>query len=115
LYYERIIFAEEEFLHEKFGQTFTKWAEKTPMMFPRFKNWQKPNLPFSLKTVLKKEYNGFFVIIASFTCLEVIDDLFYEGKLQISLFYCFLFGFGSAIYIVLRTLKKKHLLDVEGR
>ena len=83
LYYERIIFVEEEFLREKFGQTFIEWAEKTSMMLPSFKNWRKPSLPFSLKTILKREYTGFFVIIASFTCLEVIGDLFYEGKLQI--------------------------------
>lgn len=115
LYYERIIFVEEEFLHEKFGRTFVEWAEKTPIMFPRFRNWRKPSLPFSLKNVLKREYTAFFIIIASFTCLEVIGDFFYEGKWQISWFYCLLFGFGLGTYIVLRTLKKKHLLDVEGR
>lgn len=36
LYYERIIFVEEEFLHEKFGQVFDEWAQKTPVIFPRF-------------------------------------------------------------------------------
>jgi hypothetical protein len=94
---------------------FIEWAEKTPIVFPRFKNWRKPSLPFSLKTVLKREHTGFFVIIASFTCLEVIGDFFYEEKWQISWFYCLLFCFGLAVYIVLFILKKKHLLDVEGR
>jgi protein-S-isoprenylcysteine O-methyltransferase Ste14 len=115
LYYKRIIFVEEEFLRERFGQTFIEWAEKTPVMFPRLKNWQKPSLPFSLKTVLKREHTGFFVIMTSFTCMEVVGDLFYKGKWQISWFYCLLFGFGLATYIVLLTLKKKHLLYVEGR
>ena len=115
LYYERIMFVEEEFLREKFGQTFTEWAEKTPVMFPRCKNWRKPGLPFSLKTVLKREYTGLFVITTSFTCLEVIGDFFYKGKWQIGWSYCLLFGSGSATYIVLRTLKKKHFLDVEER
>jgi len=115
LYYERIIFVEEEFLREKFGQTFTEWADKTHMIFPRFNNWRKPSLPFSLKTVLKREYTTFFVITTSFTCLEVLGDFFYEGKWQISWFYCLSFGFGLATYIVLRALKKKHFLDVEGR
>jgi len=115
LYYERIIFVEEEFLREKFGQPFIEWASKTPMIFPSFKNWQKSALPFSLKHVLKREYTGFFVIIASFTCLEVIGDFFYEGKWQINLSYCLLFGFGLATYVVLRALKKRRILDVEGR
>jgi len=115
LYYERIIFVEEEFLREKFGQTFIEWADQTRMIFPRFNNWRKPSLPFSLKIVLKREYTGFFVITSSFTCLEVLGDFFYKGKWQISWPYCLLFGFGSATYVVLRTLKKKHFLDVEGR
>jgi len=115
LYYERIIFVEEEFLRKKFGRTFIEWADKTPMMFPRFGNWRKPSLPFSLRTALKKEYCGFFAIIASFTCLEVFGDFFYVGKWQISRSYCLLFGIGLTTYIVLRTLRKKHLLDVEGR
>ncbi len=115
LYYELIIFAEEDFLREKFGQTFVEWAEKTPVIFPRFKNWQKSALPFSLKTVLKKEYSAFFFIIATFTCLEVIGDFYYTGKWQISWFYFVLFCLGLVVYIVLLILKKKGILDVEGR
>ncbi len=115
LYYERIIFAEEDFLREKFGQAFNDWAERTPVFFLRLKNWQKPSLPFSLKTVLKREYTAFFVITATFTCLEVIGDFYYKGKWQISWFYLILFCFGLVVYIILLTLKKKHFLDVEGR
>lgn len=115
LYYERIIFVEEDFLREKFGQAFNNWAEKTPVLLPRFKNWQKPALPFSLKTVLKREYTAFFVIVAAFTCLEVIGDFAYKRKWQISWFYASLFLLGLIVYIILRTLKKKGILDVEGR
>ena len=58
LYYERIAFAEEEFLRKKFGDAYLEWANKTPAFIPRFKNWKKPELPFSLKAALKKEYSG---------------------------------------------------------
>ena len=115
LYYERIIFVEEDFLREKFGQAFNDWAGKTPVFFPRLKNWQKSALPFSLMNVLKREYTAFFVIIATFTCLEVIGDLYYKGKWQISWFYLMLFCFGLSVYTILLILKKKHFLDVEGR
>jgi len=67
IYYERIVLAEEEFLRKKFGDTFLQWAEKTPVFFPNFKNWKKPNLPFSFKTVLRREFSTFFSIIASFS------------------------------------------------
>jgi protein-S-isoprenylcysteine O-methyltransferase Ste14 len=115
LYYERIIFVEEDFLRERFGQAFDDWAEKTPVFFPRFKNRQKSSLPFSLKTVLKREFSTIFLIIAIFTCLEVVGDFCYEGKWQIGWFYLILFCFGLFTYIVLLILKKKHFLDVEGR
>lgn len=35
MYYERIIYAEEVFLRQKFGNTYLKWAEKTPVFMPK--------------------------------------------------------------------------------
>ena len=113
LYYERIIFTEEEFLRKKFGQAFAEWAQKTSMTFPRFKNWQKPDRPFSLKNVLKRENSTFLLIIIAFTSLKVVGDYFYTGNWQISWQYGLMFCFGLVICIVLFSLKKKHLLDVE--
>jgi len=55
LYYERIIFAEEAYLRTKFGAEYLDWAERTPVFVPRFRNYQKSNLPFSLKNVLRRE------------------------------------------------------------
>jgi len=115
LYYERIIFVEEEFLKEKFGEMFVEWAQKTPLIIPNFKNWQKPALAFSLKTALKREYTAFFLITTLFTILEFVSDLFYKGKWQFEWTWVLIFFFGLFTYVVLRTLKKKRLLDVEGR
>jgi protein-S-isoprenylcysteine O-methyltransferase Ste14 len=115
LYYKQIIFAEEKFLSERFADTFEDWAKRTPVFFTTFKNWRKPELSFSLKTAFKREYTGLFTIVASFTCLEVLSDLFYTGKLQIDLFWSVSFICGLVIYITAWTLKKTHLLDVKGR
>ena len=52
LYYERIMFAEEQFLRRKFGEAYDKWSEKAAAFFPfRFK-WIPPKLKLSLKNVL---------------------------------------------------------------
>ncbi len=115
LYYWLIIIAEEKVLYEKFGNTFVEWTQKTPPLFPRFGNWQKAALPFSLKTVLKREHTPFFAIIAVFTCLEIGGDLFYSGKLKLDPVWVSIFLTGLCIYVILRTLKKKGFLDVEGR
>ncbi|MGD8521144.1 MAG: isoprenylcysteine carboxylmethyltransferase family protein [Desulfobacterales bacterium] len=105
--YQPIIMAEEKFLKEKFGNEYESWAHMTPAFYPRFKNWKNPKSPFSLKRVLKKEYSGFFAIIASFTCLEIIGDLIVEGKLKLDLMWIILFSIGLITYLTLRTLKKK--------
>jgi protein-S-isoprenylcysteine O-methyltransferase Ste14 len=115
LYYGLIILAEEKVLYEKFGNTFVEWTHKTPPLFPRFSNWQKAALPFSLKAVLKREHSTLFAIIAAFTCLEIGGDFFYSGKLEFDPVWVLIFLIGLCIYLILRTLKKKGLLEVEGR
>jgi protein-S-isoprenylcysteine O-methyltransferase Ste14 len=115
LYYGLIILAEEKVLYEKFGNTFIEWTHKTPPLLPRFSNWQKAVLPFSLKTVLKREYSTFFAIIAVFTCIEIGGDLFYSGKLEFDPVWVSIFLTGLCTYLILLTLKKNGLLNVEGR
>jgi len=116
LYYERIIFDEEEFLEKKFGNPYLEWAKKTPIFLPKFKLWQRPKLPFSFKTVLKKEYTGFLGIIVTFTFLEVAGDLIVEGKLELAPGWIIALVVGLVLYITLRTLSKRtRILHVKGR
>lgn len=116
LYYERIMFAEEEFLHKKFGSNFSEWAEKTPAFIPNPRKWLKPEIPFSIITVLKREYSGFFSITSSFTLLKVLKNLTIRGKLELNFGWAMFFFGGLLVYLTLRTLKKKtKLLEVSGR
>jgi hypothetical protein len=115
IYYWLIILAEEKMLREKFGNTFVEWAHKTPLLLPRFGNWQKASLPFSFKTVLKREHSTFFAIIAIFTCLEIGEDLLYSGKLEFDPVRVSIFFSGLCTYVILLILKKKGSLDVQGR
>jgi protein-S-isoprenylcysteine O-methyltransferase Ste14 len=116
LYYERIIAAEEAFLEAKFGADYIAWAEITPAFFPRFRNWVAPALPFSLKNVLKREYTGLFVIVTSFTLLDIAEDFFGEGILDIDEGWMTFFVFGVIAYLTLRTMKRKTtFLHVDGR
>ena len=115
-YYERITFAEEEFLRKKFGEGYLEWATRTPVFFPKLKNWRPPNLPFSLKTVLKREYSGIFGIIAAFTFLEVVGDMFIEGSFKLDLMWSIIFSTGLIFYFILMFIKKKtKILYVTGR
>lgn len=117
IYYERIMFAEEEYLWRKFGEQYEQWADNTPAFFPKLNNWESPDLPFSFRNVLKREYSGFLAIIASFALLEFSGDVFVEGQLERdSMMWLFLLCGGVITYLILRTLKKTtKTLHVEGR
>jgi len=116
IYYERIMYNEEEFLRGKFRDEYLKWSETTPAFFPRLRNWKNPRLRFSLRNVLKREYSGFFAIVVSFTFLELIINLFEYRKIVLGQNWIVFFLTGLLIYLTLRTLKKKtRLFDVAGR
>ncbi len=116
LYYERIMFAEEAFLREKFGDAFQSWAAKTPAFIPRLRNWTAPDLPFSLRTVLRREYAGFFNLIVILFLFEFIGDWFADGKAELDPAWTALLILAVVVGVVLRTLKKHTtILTVPGR
>ncbi len=115
-YYERIIFAEEEFLRNKFGVLFTEWAEKTPAIIPNFKNWKKPALSFSFKTVLRREFSTLFSIVAAFFFLEVSTNFIINKHFSVHSSWIIFFLAGLIFYLIVLVLKKKtRLLNVDGR
>ena len=116
LYYERIIFAEEAFLREKFGDAFMKWAEGTPIIIPDFRKWESPTLTFSPRNVLKREFSGFFGIIASVTAIRVLENMVIDHEIYLSKPWIIFFLAGLAIYLIFYVIKKfTRILKVEGR
>ena len=120
LYYERIMIAEEFFLRKKFGQSYLDWSAKTPAFWPSLRNWHSAGWHFSMRNVLKREYNGFFAIFVSFALLDVLKNYIHLGftdwKHMLTTFWMCALGTAFVIFIVLRSLKKyTKVLDVEGR
>ncbi len=107
VYYERIMFAEENFLFEKFGKTFEAWSQNTPPFWPKFSNWQRPEDGFSVKASLKGEYPSFFSIILTFTFLDVMRYVLGQGRFKIDGLWLILFIAGLLFYGSVRFLKKK--------
>jgi protein-S-isoprenylcysteine O-methyltransferase Ste14 len=116
LYYERIMFAEEGFLLEQFGEQYRDWAARTPAFIPKFSNWVRPNLPFSLKSAISREYSTLFTIIALFTLFNLIIAWFSRGIPVPDRFTVTVFVIGLLIYGTIRYVKKRtDLLRTEGR
>ncbi len=75
LYYERIIFTEEEFLKCKFGDTYLHWAEKTPIIVPKFSSFVRSKYRFNWKTVLRQEKNGFAALMIIFCMFDIVGEM----------------------------------------
>lgn len=113
IYYERIIFAEEAYLRKKFGRVYLEWADKTPAFIPNIQMYRKPAVPFSLRKVLRREYDSFFGIIAVFFILENAGELAAESRIDFEVPWTILFSLGLLTWFVLRFLRKRTNLLAE--
>ena len=116
LYYERIIFAEEAFLRRQFGDTYIEWASRTPAFVPRPSQWRKPDLPFSVRTVLRREYHGFFGLIISLFAVEQALELYMRHGWHVDPMWMWIMSLSAGFYLAIRLLSKTtSWLLVKGR
>ena len=116
IYNERIMLAEERFLHRRFGAVFARWAARTPALLPAPRRWRPHRLPFSLVFALGRDHAAPYAWVAATTALEVAETLGAGGGLDLAPFWGIYFGVGTVAYVVLRSLKKDStLLNVDGR
>jgi protein-S-isoprenylcysteine O-methyltransferase Ste14 len=116
LYYERIMFAEEQFLRRKFGDIYDKWSENVSSFFPYPIKFIPPKLPFSVKNVLKREYNSFVNIFVIFVLLDIFRNYFLSERIYVTGMWIWLFVSAGVIWLVIRIIHKKtRWLELEGR
>jgi protein-S-isoprenylcysteine O-methyltransferase Ste14 len=105
LYYERIMFAEERFLERKFGDSYVDWSITVPPFWPNMKNYVKGDIPFSMKTILRREYSGITATIIGFVFVDLLRNFFADGFLEWNQNYTIVLIIAGSISLVLRTLK----------
>jgi protein-S-isoprenylcysteine O-methyltransferase Ste14 len=116
LYYERIMFAEEQYLRRKFGDIYDKWAEKVGSFIPYSFKYIPPKLPFSVKNVLKREYNSFVNIFVIFAILDLCRNYFLSERIYLTEMWIWLAVGGGVIWLAIRTIDKlTRWFEVEGR
>src|SRR5690606_5900500 len=116
LYYERIMFAEERFLEKKFGQGYLDWSKKIPAFIPNFKKFIKPEVRFSMKPVLRREYSGFFATVIGFVFVDILRESILMEELYVRDRYYYILAGAAFITLVLRSLKHyTNWLNEEGR
>lgn len=114
LYYERIMFAEERFLERKFGDEYVNWSLKVPAFWPSMKNKVGTEIPFSMKTILRREYSGISATIIGFVFVDFLRDWFVAGEVQWKLNHLIVLVVALLISLILRTLKHNTKLLFEA-
>lgn len=109
LYYERIIFTEEQYLKNKFGDTYDQWAKTTPVIIPKFSAFKKVNYGFNWKKVLRQEKNGLAALLIIFSLFDITGELIkdepnYNEILQVAGII------GIIAYCILKFIKYKTTL-----
>jgi protein-S-isoprenylcysteine O-methyltransferase Ste14 len=115
IYYERIMFAEEEFLRSRFGDAFEEWSRRTPAFFPRPSSWRRPATSFSVRSALKREASGWIAVVLIFPALVFLRDLAAYGRFQHRPGWGYFLVAGVAGWLVLHVLRRRGVLEVRDR
>jgi protein-S-isoprenylcysteine O-methyltransferase Ste14 len=116
LYIERIMFAEEHFLAGKFGQAYLDWAKKIPACLPTKIRWERPEVPFSLRNALRREYRTLTGMVVAMFAIVVLRDYHLHGYLVLDRLWAAILICTLAFWSVVRIIDKRtRWLRVEGR
>ena len=116
LYYERIMFAEERFLERKFGNDYINWSNSLPAFIPAVFNFKKSDTPFSIITILRREYASILATVIGFTFVEGFRTYFISNKWGISTFSLQILIATLILVLILRSLKHyTNVLKEQGR
>ena len=121
LYYERIMLAEEQFLDQRYGETYRRWAARTPAFLPRLTGWIAPALPFSWRSALRREFHSVFLVATLFLASELAEAMVVEGHrfasaLMFEWLWVAIFTGCAVFYVIVMAVKKRtRWLDVAGR
>ncbi|MDC0204502.1 isoprenylcysteine carboxylmethyltransferase family protein [Flavobacteriales bacterium] len=105
LYYERIMFAEERFLERKFGVQYLDWSNKVPAFIPSIFNFKKSITPFSIITILRREYSSLLACVIGFTYIDIFKNYVREGSWKINALTLYILLGMLLVALILRSLK----------
>lgn len=116
IYYERIMFAEEDFLKDKFSNNFIVWSKSMPAFIPSISSFKRSETSFSVITVLRREYASILSAVIGFVFVEFFRNYFSTNTLCISVLSQRLLIITLVLVLVLRSLKHyTNLLHQKGR
>ena len=105
IYYERIMFAEEEFLIGKFGNAYLEWSKRTPAFVPKLSQWVKPKLAFSWPKVIRQEKASILNLFLVFAAFEAVRNWYLKGTVHMENVWIYGLGIAAGWYIMVKALQ----------
>jgi protein-S-isoprenylcysteine O-methyltransferase Ste14 len=107
VYYERIMFAEEQFLRNKFGKDYLGWTQDTPAFIPRFTKFKRPVEKFKIRKVIKQEKTGFLLVFLLYFLFYEIGLSMMSGTISIRFnFWFYSMLVSLLIYVLIKFAEK---------
>lgn len=113
LYYERIMYAEEEFLRETYGERYTDWASETPAFVPHLWKWKKLANRFSLRTCLRNENTSILGLAATLAAVDTLLSSLPTMRFRYDPLWAAVLG-GTLVYYLVMRLLAKHTRILKG-
>lgn len=106
-FYSAIIKAEENFLSDKFGESFDNYRKNVRAILPDLRLLGKAfeGQTFKWKKVFSKEHNGFFIFFSGIFLI-----LFYKARISLQLLIASIIVLGLLNALV-KLMKVRHLLE----
>jgi protein-S-isoprenylcysteine O-methyltransferase Ste14 len=106
IYYERIIFAEEQFLRKKFDTSYINWSKTVNCIIPNFSRFQKPDNKFNFRKILRQEKNGFAALLFLYALIDSTRETV-SKQYQYNYYLIGMAIIGILLYFTLKILKYK--------
>ncbi len=113
IYYERIIYAEEAFLLNKFGKIYSSWCKETPAIIPALRKHRNPSRAFDWWKAFEREKSGimsYFIVLFVF---QVVRCFSIDGNYIAECGWAFGAGLvATAYYFTMKILSRKKILAI---
>ena len=106
-YYACIARREEEFLRQRFGDMFKRWAARVPMMIPAPGLWVPSDHRFDWRIPLRREYYALALVLILPVMMDAAEDFKGSGRITFDPLWAPVALLGAAAFLVCRILKKR--------
>jgi len=106
-YYACVALREEEFLRQRFGQAFERWAARVPAMVPNPALWVAADRRFNWIAALRREFYALALILILPLVFDFGEHLQETGKVVLDPVWTAVALFGGGLFLVVRFFKKQ--------